>query len=105
MAEAYQTISLHPSQWPGLVVRTGEHYFAIDFSFCFCFSASAGTYGEVTDAGADILQSQGVGPISKWVDNHLFIQILQEYLTSYDNLRKTCAAIIARNSGMLVDEG
>lgn len=54
MAEAYRTIPLHPSQWPGLVVRTGEDSFAIDCSFGFSFSVSAGTYCGIADAGADI---------------------------------------------------
>lgn len=88
VAEAYRTIPLHPSQWPGLVVRTGLDDFAIDSSFCFGFTASAGTYGEVADAGADIFRSQGIGPIS-----------------NYNNLREARASIIARNGGLLVDGG
>jgi hypothetical protein len=63
MAEAYHIVPLHPSQLPGLVVRTGDDEFAIDMSFCFGFSASAGAHGEATDAGADIFRSQGIGPI------------------------------------------
>jgi hypothetical protein len=88
-----------------LVVKTGEDSFAIDCSFCFGFSASAGTYGGVADAGADIFRSQGIGPMSKWVDDHLFIRILREHLKAYNDLRKSRAAIIARNGGMLVDGG
>jgi len=86
VAEAYRMIPLHPSQWPGLVVKTGDDSFTIDCSFCFSFLASAGTYGEVADAGADIFRSQGIGPMSKWVDDHLFIRILQEHLKTYNAL-------------------
>jgi hypothetical protein len=68
------------------VVKTGDDSFTIDCSFCFSFLASAGTYGEVADAGADIFRSQGIGPMSKWVDDHLFIRILQEHLKTYNAL-------------------
>lgn len=105
MAEAYRTVPLHASQWPGLVIRTGEDSLAIDSSFCFGFLASAGTYDEAADAGADIFRSQGIGPISKWVDDHLFIHILREHLDSYNSLHEAHAAIIARNGNMLVEEG
>jgi hypothetical protein len=105
VAEAYHTVPLHPSQWPGLVIRMGDDNFAIDSSFCFGCSASAGTYGEVADAGTNIFRSQGTGPLSKWVDDHLFIRILQEYLESYNKLCKTRAAIIARNGGLLIEGG
>lgn len=105
VAEAYRTVPLHPSQWPGLVVRTGSDDFAIDSSFCFCFTAAAGSYGEVADAGADIFRSQGMGPMSKWVDDHLFLRILREHRISYNALRKARATIIARNGGLLVEGG
>jgi hypothetical protein len=98
-------IPLHPSQWPGLVVKTGDDSFAIDCSFCFGFSASAGTHSEVADAGTDIFRSQGIGPMSKWVDDHLFICILREHLKAYNALQKTCTVVIARNGGMLVEGG
>jgi len=105
VAEAYRTIPLHPSQWPGLVVRTGPDSFAIDSSFCFGFSPAAGSYGDLADAGADIFRSEGIGPLSKWVDDHFFIRILREHLDSYNSLRKARAAIIAKNGGLLTNGG
>ncbi|OJA16495.1 hypothetical protein AZE42_13267, partial [Rhizopogon vesiculosus] len=84
VAEAYRTIPLHPSQYPGLVVRTGEDHFAIDTSFCFGCSSAAGSYGGLADAGADILRSEGIGPLSKWVDDHLFLRILCEHLERFN---------------------
>jgi len=55
VAEAYRTIPSHHSQWAGLVVRLpGEDSFVVDTALCFGFRPSAGMYGNVADAGADI---------------------------------------------------
>ena len=42
--EAYRTVPLHHYQWPGAVA----------------------------DAGAKFFRSQGIGPLAKWVDDHIF---------------------------------
>ncbi|KAJ3472926.1 hypothetical protein NLI96_g13198 [Meripilus lineatus] len=73
VAEAYRTIPLYPSQWPGAVVRTGKEEFCIDTAAAFGVASNAGAYGHVADAGADIMRSRGLGPISKWVDDHVFL--------------------------------
>jgi hypothetical protein len=75
VAEAYRTISLHHSQWPGTVVRTGEDAFCIDTTAAFGFSPSSGVYGKVADAGADIFRFRGVALLIKWVDDHAFFRI------------------------------
>lgn len=36
---------------------------------------SAGVYGLVADAGVDILRAAGLGPLTKWVDDHIFFRI------------------------------
>jgi hypothetical protein len=54
VAEAYRTIPLHHSQWPGTVVQIGEDQYCADSAASFGFSPSAGVYGNVADAGADI---------------------------------------------------
>ena len=75
VAEAYRTIPIHHSQWPGTVVHTGEDSFCIDSMAAFVFSPSAGIYEGVADAGANLFRYQGIGPLAKWVDDHVFLQI------------------------------
>jgi hypothetical protein len=71
--EAYRTIPLHHSQWPGMIVKLqGEDNYAIDTQNAFGLASGAGIYGRVADTGADIMRTQGLGPISKWVDDHVF---------------------------------
>ena len=65
VVEAYRTIPLHHSQWPGTVVRTGEDTFCVDTTASFGFSPSAGVYGIVANAGADLFRYQGIGPLAK----------------------------------------
>ena len=84
IAEAYRTIPIHPSQWHGLVVRLSDLHFAIDTALCFGFGPSAGIYGNVVSAGADIMRFIGIGPILQWVDDHLFIRIPHIHLYSYN---------------------
>lgn len=73
VAEAYCTVPIHPSQWHGLVIQLSESSFAIDMALGFGFAPSAGIYGNVASAGADIMHFVGIGPTLCWVDNHLFI--------------------------------
>ena len=84
VAEVYHTIPLHHSQWPSTVVRLGNNAFAIDTALCFGAGPSAGVYRTVQNAAVDILQSQGIGPISSWVDDHLFFHIQKEFLPGYN---------------------
>lgn len=105
MAEAYRTIPLHPSQYPGLVVHTGGDLFAVDTSFCFGCSSAASSYGGLADAGADIFRSEGIGPLSKWVDDHLFICILQIHLEKYNEQRRLWAHSIQDQGGLHRDGG
>jgi hypothetical protein len=87
------------------VVRTGEDKFAIDTSFCFGCSSAAGSYGGVADAGADLLRSEGIGPLSKWVDDHLFFRVLLVHLERYNEQRKTWARNIQTHGGLHLDGG
>jgi hypothetical protein len=72
VAEAYRTVPLHHSQWPATMVRISDDTFYVDTCTAFGMGPSAGAYGHVADAGVDLLWAQGLGPIVKWVDDHLF---------------------------------
>ena len=84
VAEAYRTIPLHHPQWPGTVMRTGEDAFCIDTMAVFGFSPSSGIYGTVAEAGANIFRYKGIGPLAKWVDDHVFFRVRLKFLESYN---------------------
>ena len=88
VAEAYHTIPLHHSQWPSTVIRLSDNAFAIDTALCFGSGPSAGMYGTVWNLASDILRFQGIGPISSWVDDHLFIRIRRDFLPEYNQMRR-----------------
>ncbi|PPQ81825.1 hypothetical protein CVT24_005483 [Panaeolus cyanescens] len=103
--EAYRTIPLHPSQWPGIVVRINEEDFAIDTQDCFGLGSGAGVFGRVADAGAQLVRRSGMGPLSKWVDDYIFFRIRRLLLDSYNRQRKECAREIQAEGGQLQDGG
>lgn len=73
MAEAYRTIPANPSQWPGLVIHLQmDDQYAINTCNNFGLTSAGGLYGIVADAGADIFRGNRIGPLSKWVDDHIF---------------------------------
>lgn len=78
-------IPILPAQWPGLVIRLqAEDQFMVNVCNNFGLTSAGGAYGMLADAGADIFRGQGLGPIAKWVDNHIFFQVLQIHLHSYN---------------------
>lgn len=80
VAEAYRTIPIIPDQWPGLVVKLlDDDQYAINTCNNFGLTSAGGIYGEVGDATLDIFRAQGVGPISRWVDDHIFFRIRGEF--------------------------
>lgn len=89
VAEAYRTVPLHPSQWPGAVVRLDDFdRFVVDLVLAFGMSPSAGIFGYVADAAAAIFRSHGLGPLLKWVDDHVFIHLLRVHLPAYKAMRR-----------------
>lgn len=96
VAEAYRTVPLHPSQWPAGVVRVSDSQFCIDTCTAFGATPSAGVYGHVADAGAEIFRSNGIGPLDKWVDDHIFFRIRREYLQQYNDKRKRWNQVFAK---------
>ena len=73
VVEAYRTIPLKSSQWPGTVVCILQSEFAIDKCLAFGCSSSAGIYGNLADTSTDIFRAKGIGPVSKWVDDFHFL--------------------------------
>ncbi|OJT05120.1 hypothetical protein TRAPUB_4081 [Trametes pubescens] len=105
ISEAYRQMPLHPSQWPGTVVRLGEDSFAVDPCASFGVASHAGAYGYLGDAFADILRFHGIGPIAKWVDDSVFLRILRAHLDDFNHRRSTWRAQVVRNGGRKQDGG
>ena len=85
MAEAYRTIPAHPDQWPGMVSRLqSEDKFMVNVCNNFGLALAGGVYGLVADAGADIFRGNGIGPLAKWVDDHIFFRIPHENVARYN---------------------
>ena len=100
VAEAYRTIPIIPDQWPGLVVKLlNEDEYAINICNNFGLTSAGGIYGELCDATLDIFRTQGIGPISKWVDDHIFFRIPVEHRTAYNIQRQRWHGIILQNGG------
>lgn len=97
IAEAYRTIPIKPSQWPGTVVHILQSKFAIDKCVAFGCSFSASVFGNLADAAADIFRSEGIGPVSKWVDDFIFFCVPKSQIPRYNQLRHDHKNIIALN--------
>lgn len=105
VAEAYRTIPIKPTQWPGTVVWISQSQFAIDKCLAFGCSSSAGVYGNLADASADIFRSEGIGPVSKWVDDFVFFRIPKTCIPQYNQHRLEHRDIITLNGNMQRDGG
>ena len=93
-------------QWPGLIVHLDEEdSFAIDTQDCFGLASRGGFYGRLGDAGAQIMCFHSIGPLSKWVDDHIFFHILCQHLEEYNLSCKQWACDIAENGGKIHDGG
>ena len=53
----------------------------------------------MADTGADIFRGQGMGPLAKWVDDHIFFRILRTHLPSYNAQRTVWRQEIQANGG------
>lgn len=101
VAEAYRTVPIHPSQWPAAVVRISDSLGCIDTCTAFGATPSAGAYGLMADAGCEIMRQAGIGPIEKWVDDHLFFRIRRTYLPHYNALRQVWHSAIKLKGSQL----
>ncbi|PAV19700.1 reverse transcriptase ribonuclease H [Pyrrhoderma noxium] len=89
VADAYRTIPLHPSQWPGLVVRLDSNSFAVNTQNSFGLTSAGGIWGHVADLFADLFRSQGLGPVCKWVDDFVFFRIPRSTIPQYNKYRSS----------------
>jgi hypothetical protein len=106
VAEAYRTIPANPSQWPGLVIRLREEdQYAINVCNNFGLTSAGGVYGMVADAGADIFRGNGIGPVAKWVDDHIFFRVPREHLSAYNTNRAQWNQEITTQGGCKQDGG
>jgi hypothetical protein len=60
----------------------------VDTCLAFGAAPSAGVYGHVADAGAEIFRHNGIGPLDKWVDDYIFFRVRLEFLDQYNEYRK-----------------
>jgi len=102
VAEAYQTIPVRHDQWPGLVVRLREDdSFTANICNNFGLTSAGGVHGLLADAGTDLFQANGIGPVSKWVDDHIFFRIRRCHLHTYNNQRHSWGQVIDSNGGRI----
>lgn len=101
VSEAYRNIPAKPEQWPGMVVRLSNDRdeYVLDMQGFFGGSANTGVFGLIADAGADIFRFCGIGPILKWVDDHVFFRILRKYLNDFNERRAENRLAIIRHEG------
>ena len=100
--EAYRTIPAHHSQWPGLVVRLREdNSFAANICNNFGLTSAGGVHGLLADVGTDIFQANGIGPLSKWVDDHIFFRVPHCHLNTYNNQRLSWSQLVTSNGGRI----
>ena len=106
VAEAYRTIPLDPSQWPGTVVRLSEdNQFAINTSNSFGLATAGGVYGIIGDASTDLMRAAGIGPVTKWVDDHVFFRIPRQHLNEYNHYRREWQTRVLANGGKYHEGG
>ena len=92
VADAFRTIPLHRSQWPGVVIRLSESdTFAINTADSFGLASAGGIWGHLADAICDVFRAEGIGPLTKWVDDFVFLRLPLQHLTEYNNLRSKWA--------------
>lgn len=89
-----------------MVVRlSGDDSFAIDIRNGFGLASSGGGFEYIAKPGTQIMRANGIGPIARWVDDHILFRIRKEYMDAYNKRRKEWAADIASNGGELHDGG
>ena len=102
VAEVYRTIPAPYSQWPGVVVCLQEDdSFAANICNNFGLASAGGTHGLLVDAGTDIFRANGIGPLLKWVDDHIFFRIPRGHLNTYNNQCRSWNQLVMSNGGQI----
>ncbi|KAE8238997.1 hypothetical protein A4X13_0g8295 [Tilletia indica] len=94
VADAFRLVNLHPSQWPGTVVRGEDGLFYVDMCLGFGLAPATGVWGCVADGLADICRAHGIGPILKWVDDFLFLSVPLSALDEVNASRQHMASSV-----------
>ena len=79
----------------------GEDSFAANMSNNFGLTSAGGTHGLLADAGCDIFHVNGIGPLSKWVDDHIFFCIPRCYINLYNAQRQSWHMSVKTNGGRI----
>ena len=100
--EAYHTIPVNHRQWPGLVVCLKEEdSFIANINNNFSLTSAGGMHGMLADAGTDIMCTNGIGPLSKWVDDHIFFRIPRPHLATYNAQCQAWHNTVKDNGGQI----
>jgi hypothetical protein len=102
VASAYRNVPLDPLQWPAAVIRIGKDTFAADTCGAFRAKSIGEVWGSAADTAADIMRARGHGPLTRWVDDFIFLCIHREHAPEYNRRQaRACKSIIAQSGGEL----
>jgi hypothetical protein len=59
----------------------------------------------VADAGADLFRAHGIGPLAKWVEDHIFFRVPRKHLPNYNAQREEWHAEILTHGGRRQEGG
>ena len=95
-------ILIHHDQWPGLVVQLQDKdSFAGNTNNGFGLTSAGGDHGLLADVGTNIFQVNGVSPLSKWVDDHIFFHLPHQHLEAYNAKCHSWSQTVAKNGGRI----
>ena len=103
VAEAYCTVPLAMEHWPATVIQLlfDDDSFAIDTCLCFGLASSAGVHRIMGDTSADLMRAQGIGPLVKWVNDHLFFRLDRHQIEAYNTFCCNRSEVIIRHGGQV----
>jgi hypothetical protein len=107
IAKAYWIIPPHENQWVGIVVQISNHpkLFALNTCNSFGCATAGGLFVLFGDALADLLRTNGVGPLLKWVDDFIFFRIPCNTIAAYNKAHEMNRKSILDNGGRLQTGG
>jgi hypothetical protein len=91
----------NPSHRHRASLRIGMSYY-IDIIYIQNTQGSSRLYKRVFDTGIRKIYStftQGIGPLSKWVDDHIFFRVPCKYINSHNAKRNFWKTVIAEDGG------